>query len=129
MSDASEPSAPGQAVSPLSPVPLTGPTSTEVAVENPEAAAVVAATKRQYPANEISRRARKSLSRQLYVAEVIAANPLEDARDRMRALEFLRDTGRVADPNDKGRGKVVTVKVYARSRDGVERAVEVRAEG
>lgn len=109
-------------------VALTAPVQTAVRVENDEAAVVEAAQRRQYPANEISRRARKSLQRQLYVAEMIAANPLEESRDRLRALEFLRDTGRVADPNDKARGKIITVKVYGRSRDGTESAVEVRAE-
>jgi hypothetical protein len=109
---------------------LTGPISDAiVTVSNEEAVVVAQATKHQYPANEISRKARKSLSRQLYVAELIACNPLEEARDRLRALEFLRDTGRVADPNDKARGKIITVKVYGRSRDGTASAVEVRAEG
>jgi len=67
--------------------------------------------KKDTPAEDLSRRSRRILNRRLYVADEIAANPLEDARDRMRALEFLSQTGRVADPKEPARGKVLVVKV------------------
>lgn len=70
----------------------------------------------------LARRSRAMLSRRMYVADEIASNPLEEARDRMRALEFMARTGGLEDKDRDSRGKVVVVRVLT-----ARGAVEVRA--
>ena len=94
---------PGTALAPIGARAVTGPIS--------EPTGGLVKRQKDTPAEDISRKSRKLLNRRLYVADEIAANPLEDARDRLRALEFLTATGRVADPKEPARGKVLVVKV------------------
>jgi hypothetical protein len=111
-------------------VPLSGPIGPVVAVEQAALARSEGSAGRVRRLGErIATAAERILLRRLYVADEIASNPLEDARDRLRALEFLAAApSKVADPRQSGRGKVLVVKVATRATPGSESLVEVRAE-
>lgn len=74
-------------------------------------------------ADSISRKARRIVRRNMYVLDSIIANPLEEARDRIRAFETLAKVGRVHDQAPKDKSKVVVVRVMT-----ADAAVEVRTE-